>query len=133
MAPETPAALSEPRLQQIAAQLREVRIALREPGPGQRRRWLQGPQHTDLILDYEGEKLLRMEFSFAGYWVLVEDGQTFTGHTDEFDPHSGGSLVSRLVERDDRNQLFVIEAARVLLRSMSDQVLAAQLLPLLPS
>ncbi len=125
-----PTSLTEAKLTQLALELREVRIGMRESEPGRNRRWLQGPNYTDLILDFADGALERMELTFASLWVLAMDGQLFTGHTDELDVHQGHP-VARLVARDEALSHPVIAAARTLLSRMPDQALAALLIPLL--
>ena len=130
MATGVPTSLTEAKLIQLGRDLREVRLALRDPEPGRKRRWLQGPNYTDLILDYADGQLERMELTVASLWVMAMDGQVFTGHTDELD-HSQGHPVARLVTRDEVMSHPVLAAARTVLTNLTDQALAATLIPLL--
>jgi len=127
------AATAEPsteKLRELGAALHEITAALRDLGPGRRRRWFQGPVYADLIVDFVDDALTRFELTFEGQWLAVEREGIATGRTDE---HTADSVVpvSKLVTRDSESSAETIAAARAVLSALCDAELRDALLAML--
>lgn len=129
---EGPAHLTPERLRALGAALHEITASMKVAGPGQRRRWFQGPAYTDLFVDFEDDQLVRWELTFASQWLAVERTATSTGRTNELelDPQKP---ASKLVTRDAERSEAVVAAARAVLAGLCDDELRDALLSLLPA
>src|SRR6185312_5692155 len=117
-------------LQALGASMHEITASLKDPGPGKKRRWFQGPTYCDLIVDLENGAISRFELTFEGQWLAVERAHAATGMTDEL-LMGGSTPSSRIVSRDAALAPDVINAAREVLAGIVDMVLATELMRLL--
>ncbi len=129
-----PPGLSEADLARLAGGTREILTEnLRQPRPGFLHRWLHGPRYTDIFLDFApGGALDRVEITFAGCWLVLEQGTLRTGQTDEMDVQGLGAPASRFVQTDRESRADVLAAARILASNLPDRLLADLLLAALP-
>src|SRR5256885_17057000 len=127
-----PPSLGPDKLRELARAVHEVTVPLRPPGPGLRRRWFQAPSYTDLILDFSGEELARIELTIAGYWLAVEGQHLGTGRTDELSLQ-GERPVSKLITPDLVRSDPLIAAARTFCENFPEPALREILLAPLPA
>lgn len=119
------------KLTQLGQSVSET--AARPSSPGYLSRWLHGPKYTDIFVDVApGGEIDRIEVSFAGHFLLWQAGKPLlTGQTDELAVRDETVPQSRFVQEHDQSDERILNAVRVLVKAIPDQILAEKMLTLL--
>lgn len=121
------------KLTQLGQSVRET--PARPSSPGYLTRWLHGPKYTDIFVDVApGGDIDRVEITFAGHFLLWQAGKPLlTGQTDEMAVREETAPQSRFVQEHNQSDERIVNAVRILVTAISDQLLAEKLLALLPA